>query len=215
MSSSVMVKFYLNGKKQIGKAIEINKLKNLLIGSYFCDELENIINEKVKDAGEYWINEFIGYLHVDEDIGIPAINGEIKLPKDFAGKILFPENPTAAEIRAGKYNRVYGWGKRTQDGKWYSSDSFYKARLAFEKQLEEEKRNFFILKKNKESIDYYKLNPEQQSNLSEDLSWKKEVLKELEEKIYICQYMIDLFNDVSQLFEENWNDYVIGFIYIC
>ena len=92
MSTNAIVKFYLNDKTFVGKAVCINKLKKLLDGWNLCEELVPFFNSYVKDAGDYWYRDFAGYVLKNEDIGFPVVDGEIELPKDFNGKILFSEN---------------------------------------------------------------------------------------------------------------------------
>ena len=212
MSTSAMVKFYINGEKLVGKETCINKLKNLLDGWDMCDELIPVCNDKVKDAGDYWYRDFIGYLNKSEDIGFPVINSEIELPKDFSGEILFSD-PTVDEIKAGKYNKVYGWKKETHQGRWYDSDSFYRARLEFERKEKEYVSELLRLEALKNTVQYYTLKEEEMQRLEDDLSYNKDMLEEVKDKIYICQYMIDLMETMADMYGENYNDFCNVFVW--
>jgi hypothetical protein len=212
MSTSAMVKFYINGEKFVGKETCINKLKNLLDYWDMCDELIPVCNNKVKDAGDYWYRDFIGYLNKSEDIGFPVINSEIELPKDFSGEILFSD-PTVDEIKAGKYNKVYGWKKETHQGRWYDSDSFYHARLEFERKEKEYASELLRLEALKNTVQYYTLKEEEMQRLEDDLSYNKDMLEDVKDKIYICQYMIDLMETMADMYGENYNDFCNVFVW--
>lgn len=212
MSTSAMAKFYLNGEKFLGKETCINKLKNLLDGWNMCNELVPVCNDKVKDVGDYWYRDFVGYLHTDMDIGFPVVNGEIELPKDFKGEIAFSE-PTVDEIKAGKYNKVYGWKKETNQGCWYDSDSFYRARLEFERKEKEYASEILRLEALKNTVQYYTLKEEEMQRLEDDLSYNKDMLEEVKNKIYICQYMIDLMETMADMYGENYNDFCNVFVW--
>lgn len=212
MSTSAMVKFYINGEKFVGKETCINKLKNLLDGWNMCNELIPVCNDKVKDAGDYWYRDFIGYLHTGRDIGFPVVNGEIELPKDFKGEIVFDEL-TVGEVKSGKYNKVYGWKKETNQGCWYDSDSFYRARLEFERKEKEYASELLRLEALKNTVQYYTLKEEEMQRLEDDLSYNKDMLEEVKDKIYICQYMIDLMETMADMYGENYNDFCNVFVW--
>ena len=212
MSTSAMVKFYLNGEKLVGKETCINKLKNLLDGWNMCNELIPVCNDKVKDAGDYWYRDFVGYLHAGRDIGFPVVNGEIELPKDFKGEIIFDEL-TVSEVKSGKYNKVYGWKKETNQGCWYDSDSFYRARLEFERKEKEYASELLRLEALKNTVQYYTLKEEEMQRLEDDLSYNKDMLEDVKDKIYICQYMIDLMETMADMYGENYNDFCNVFVW--
>lgn len=212
MSTSAMVKFYLNGEKLVGKETCINKLKNLLEGWNMCEELIPVYNDKVKDAGDYWYRDFVGYLHTSKDIGFPVINREIELPKDFSGEITF-DDLTVDEVKSGKYNKVYGWKKETYQGHWYDSDSFYRARLEFERKEKEYASESLRLEALKNTVQYYTLKEEEMQRLEDDLSYNKDMLEDVKDKIYICQYMIDLMETMADMYGENYNDFCNVFVW--
>jgi len=207
---SIDISFYLNGERKLGKTICVDKLKTLMDGWDFCEELESVSNIKPNNASEYWYQDFLGYIcKKDWDCSVELTDGKIYLPKyyDFSKLKL-------TEKKSDDCYPVYFWKVEQIAGRWYSSDSFYKAKLSFENLLAEEQKELYNLTKLKNSIEYYKLNEEQRNDLQQDLLYKKDTVKELENKIYICQYMVDLFDNVLQLFGGDWEDYIIGFITI-
>jgi len=212
MSTDAIVKFYLNNKVFVGKAVCINKLKNLLDGWNLCEELVPISNDYVKDAGDYWYRDFAGYVSKDKDVGFTAVNGEIELPKDFDGEILF-ENPTIEDIKAGKYNKVFNYKKETKRGVWYNAGSFYNARLEFENEEKKYKTELNRLEALKNTIQYYTLKEEEQQRLEEDISFNRDMLEDIEDKIYICQYMIDIMETMTDIYGENYKDFTSVYIY--
>jgi len=213
MSTNAFVKFYLNSKTFVGKAVCINSLKNLLDGWNLCEELVPISNDYVKDAGDYWYRDFAGYVLKNEDIGFSVVDGEIDLPKEFNGKILFSENPTIEDIKAGKYYKVFKWKKETNQGQWFNSGSFYNARLAFESQEKKYKTELNRLEALKNTIQYYTLKEEEQQRLEDDISFNREMLEETESKIYVCQYMIDIMEVMADMYGENYNDFTSVYVY--
>ena len=212
MSTNAIVKFYLNNKTFVGKAVCINKLKNLLDGWNLCEELDPISNDYVKDAGDYWYEDFAGYISKDEDIGFCVVNGEIHLPKDFSGEIQYA-NPSIDDIKAGKYNKVYKYKKETNRGQWFNTDSFYNARLKFESEEKKYKTEFNRLEALKNTIQYYTLKEEEQQRLEDDISFNRDMLEDVEDKIYICQYMIDIMETVAGMYGENYQDFTSVYIY--
>jgi len=213
MSTNAIVKFYLNGKIFVGKAVCINKLKNLLDGWNLCEELVPIFNDYVKDAGDYWYRDFAGYISKDKDIGFPVVNGEIELPKDFNGEIFFSENPAIEDIKAGKYNKVFNYKKETNQGNWYNSGSFYNAKLEFENKEKKYKTELNRLEALKNTIQYYTLKEEEQQRLENDISFNREMLEDTESKIYVCQYMIDIMETMADMYGENYNDFTSVYVY--
>ena len=194
MSTDAMVKFYLNGEKFVGKEVCINKLKVLLDGWNMCEEVVPDYNDKVKDAGDYWYRDFFGYLSVDEDIGLPVVNGEIELPKV-------------------KYNKVYGWKKQSNRGCWYNSDSFYHARLEFENKEKNYRTELARLEALKNTIQYYTLKEEEKQNLEDDISFNKDMLEDITNRIYMCQYMIDTMYTMADMYGEKYDDFCTVFIW--
>ena len=213
MSTDAMVKFYINGEKLVGKEVCINKLKVLLDGWNICEEVVPDCNNKVKDAGDYWYRDFFGYLSIDKDIGLPVVNGEIELPKDFKEEITFPENPTVDEIKEGKYNKVYGWKKQSNHGCWYNSDSFYHARLEFENKEKNYRTELARLEALKNTIQYYTLKEEEKQNLEDDISFNRDMLEDITNRIYICQYMIDTMYTIADMYGEKYDDFCTVFIW--
>ena len=212
MSTNAIVKFYLNSKLLVGKEVCINKLKSLLDGWNLCEELVSISNNYVKDAGDHWYRDFAGYVSKDKDIGFPVVDGEIDLPKDFNDKSLF-ENPTIEDIKAGKYNKVYSYKKEINRGQWFNSGSFYNARLAFENQEKKYKIELSRLEALKNTIQYYTLKEEEQQHLEDDISFNRNMLEDIEDKIYVCQYMIDIMETMADMYGENYNDFTSVYIY--
>lgn len=212
MSSSVFVKFYLNGKQMVGNTVCIDKLKELLDGWSWCDELISVTNKENTDANEYWYEDFLGYRKAIPDSDI----SEIHLTRDSSETSV--DDVSIEEMKSPdfkkNYVKVYGWKKEETNGEWYNSDSFYNAEQKFTEKLislREELRNLLNMK---DSIEYYKLNESQQERLDEDISWKKEIVEEYEYKEYICQYMVDLFDTMTDMFGESWKDSMLAYIYI-
>ena len=216
MSTYANVDFYINDVK-VGKTVVINVLKNLLEGWDMCDELSPIYNDKVEDAGVYWYEEFIGYLEKDGDVWGKARadeRDEIHLDRNFyIETIPFVSNPSIEDIKAGKFYKIYGWKKETYKGNWYNTNSFYNARIRFENKLKEEKEKFGRLERIRYSIDYYNLNDEGLEKFNDDFDICKDIIEDLENKIYVCQYMINTIEFVSDMFGQNFDDDVKLFLY--
>ena len=213
MSSSVFVKFYLNGNQMVGNTVCIDKLKELLGGwNNWCEELVSVTNKEKNDANEYWYEDFLGYQK--SHLGENEIS-EYHAPK---GEIVTLEDVSLEEMSSPNFNKnyikVYGWKKENTHGEWYDSDSFYNAGQKFTERLiflREELRKLLNMK---DSIEYYKLTEGQQERLDEDISGKKENIEEYEYKEYICQYMVDLFETMTDMFSKSWEDKMLAYIYI-
>lgn len=223
MSTSVCVKYYI-GENQIGKNFYVNKLKTLLVGWNFAD-IDTVENPVVDNAGEYWYNSFYGYLPVEKvssqflsrtimDNGklcLYLVKGEDMNCSDF----IFPTIEQIQEENFFKKNvSVFYYEKEEYNGNWYNSNSFYTARLNYEKQLKEHQDSLLKLKSIKDSFEYYKLNEDQKESLNEDIDFHQEISEELSEKIYMCQYMIDTLSLLSDTYSEN-NEECLAYIYIC
>lgn len=222
MSTSVYVKFYLNGKKQIAKTACLNTLKQLLDGWSWTDELQPVYNKNYnKEAGSYWFEEFIGYLSKDK------ITDELK-PRIKDNIILFEKEESIDSLEfvevdlkdiqsddfEEKYVKLYGYKKENYNGDWFNTDSFYKARIKFEQKEKEFKNELERLLRLKDSIGYYTLTSEQKTELDEDVEYRKDMLEDYASKVYICQYMIDTLEMMHDMYHDDWNDECVAFIYL-
>jgi len=214
MSTYANVDFYINNVK-VGRTVVINALKNLLEGWNMCDELSPTYNDKVEDAGVYWYETFLGYIKKDEWGKAKADSkGEIHLERTFyVSTIPFITNASIEDIKAEKFYKVYGWKKEAYNGNWYNTNSFYNARIQFENKLKEEKEKLGKLERIRYSVDYYNLNDEGLEKFNDDFEICKDIVEDLESKIYICQYMIDTIEFVSDMFGQNFDDDVKLFLY--
>lgn len=213
MSTNAIVKFYLNGKTLVGKEVCINKLKSLLDGWSLCEELVPISNDYVKDAGDYWYEDFAGYVEKGNELEkYVDLKGEIHLAKDLSKEIQYA-NPSIDDIKAGKYYKVFKWKKETNRGQWFNSGSFCNARLAFENQEKKYKTELSRLEALKNTIQYYTLKEDEQQHLEDDISFNREMLEDTESKIYICQYMIDIMETMADMYGENYNDFTSVYVY--
>jgi len=222
MSTSVYVKFFLNGKKQIAKTAYLNSLKQLLEGWNWTDELQPVYDKNYnKEAGLYWFEEFIGYLPKDK------ITDELKTRiKDNIIHFEKEENIDSLEFVEldlkemqsddfkEKYVKVYGYKKENYNGDWFNTDSFYKARIKFEQKEKEFKNELERLLRLKDSIGYYTLTSEQKTELDEDIEYHRDMLEDYSSKVYICQYMIDTLDMMKDMYYDDWNDECIAFIYL-
>lgn len=58
----------------------------------------------------------------------------------------------------------------------------------------------------KNTVQYYTLKEEEMQRLEDDLSYNKDMLEDVKDKIYICQFMIDLMETMADMYGENYND---------
>ena len=117
------------------------------------------------------------------------------------------------DIKAGKYNKVYGWKKQSNHGCWYNSDSFYHARLEFENKEKNYRTELVRLEALKNTIQYYTLKEEERQNLEEDISFNRDMLEDITNRIYICQYMIDIMYTMADMYGEKYDDFCTVFIW--
>jgi hypothetical protein len=126
--------------------------------------------------------------------------------------------PTIEQIQEENFFKknvsVFHYEKEEYNGNWYNSNSFYTARLNYEKQLKEHQDSLLKLKSIKDSFEYYKLSEDQKESLNEDIDFHQEISEDLSEKIYMCQYMIDTLSLLSDTYSEN-NEECLAYIYIC
>ena len=225
MSTNVTVKFYLKGKEFVGNSVCLDKLKNMLDGWSWGEELIPISNPDVKDAGVYWYENFKNYVpteKIPEDMTsrIKAVdkhlelhlNKDEELPEELYANITCEilKSPTFG----GDYVRVYNMKSEEYRGWWFDEDSFYNARLMNEKRAATIKVELAKLVAMKDSIEYYKLTPEQKETLCEDIDFRSDVLQSYEDKIYICQYMIDALEMMAEMYGKSYSDKCIAFIYL-
>jgi hypothetical protein len=222
MSTSVYVKFFLNGKKQIAKTAYLNSLKQLLEGWSWADELQPVYDKNYnKEAGLYWFEEFIGYLPKDkitDELKARIKDNIIHFEKEENIDSLEFVEVDLREVHSDdfkeKYVRVYGYKKENYSGNWFNIDSFYKAKIKFEQKEKEFKNELERLLRLKDSIGYYTLTSEQKTELDEDIEYHRDMLEDYGSKVYICQYMIDTLDMMKDMYYDDWNDECIAFIYL-
>lgn len=222
MSTSVYVKFYLNGKKQIAKTVCLNTLKQLLDGWSWSEELCSVHSKDYnKEAGIYWFEDFLGYLpknKITDELKSRIKNNTIHFEKEENIDSLEFAEFDLKEMQSDDFEeknvKVYGYKKENYNGDWFNTDSFYKARIKFEQKEKEFKSELDRLLRLKDSIGYYTLTSEQKTELDEDIEYRKDMLEDYSSKVYICQYMIDTLDMMQEMYYDDWNDECIAFIYL-
>lgn len=112
-----------------------------------------------------------------------------------------------------EYYSVGFLSNRVLQGDWYDIDSFKNAKKEYEDELAKSKEE--LDKKNaiKNSIDYYKLDEDQKSELCSDIACDEEDYEDMEWKKEVCGYMIS----VLHFYEEGYfteGDYKSKKVYV-
>ena len=160
MSVDIHVKFYLNGKDFIS-SVYLNRLKTLLEGWSWIDELIPVFNDKVENPGKY------------------SCNGQ----------------------------------EYEYHGEWFNISSFMNAADKLKAEREKYTANLGRLNLIKNSVDYYKLDVEQSERLDSDISFNSDMVEELNDKIYVCQYMADTLYMMADMYGKSYDDYCMIFVY--
>lgn len=224
MSTNVYVKFYVNDKN-VGKAVCIDKLKSMLSGWYWGDELVPIFNLNIADAGDYWYEDFLAYVLLKDlprELKDRVVNKNekliLKLEEGEEIANYLSVQVSTEEIKSPdfhtKYVQVFGWKKETYKGSWFDENSFYNARIENEVKLKEFKEKHQKLLSIKNSVEFYKLEEEQKNCLVEDIEFQQDIIEEYEMKVYICQFMIDALEMMADMYGETYSDKCICFIYL-
>ena len=224
MSRNIFVKFYVK-ENQVGKTLCLDRLK-LLFDGWNSDPIINDVNNPlVKNAGEYWYEDFYGYVDFEKlperyksRIEIKQDRKFLHVEKDekFDEGLFF--TPTFEQLQDEDFHiknvEVYHQIRGENQGSWYDVNCFFSARLNYEQKLKEVKDKLFKIKNLKDTIEYYRLSEEQKESLTDDIEFQQETADGLEDKIYMCQFMIDTLSMLSDNYG-NYEDECVVFVYEC
>ena len=205
MSTDVVVKFYLNGKEFVGKAVCINMLKELLDGWSWAEELVPITNELVDDAGKFVSDEFeyyVDYNNIPEKYKslVETVNESKEIHFDEIPSDFCPETEDILKSDGINLVRVYELETINLKGNWFDESSFGNAINAYEKKVSDLRDKFNSLLGIKKSVEYYKLSDKEMERFNDDFEFYKELLEDYENKVYICRHMIDTMSMFAEMY---------------
>lgn len=198
MSYSIFGKIFNNGQ-QVAEGV-FDRLKNLCEMNYSAD-MEDVKNIDApadsEHVGEYYYNSFAGYMKTSELDKLTRID-DPENPCDF----VIDENQESLLTKdlenEDGYTSIYVRNKREHNGSWYNADSFLNACEIYKEQKEQKEVSLRKLNDILSSKDYYLLDSDGKSDLTEDISNLKDDIDDIEYKIAACDemfYILDFYSN--------------------
>lgn len=213
MSRNVFCKFYLNDK--FVKEVIIDKLKT--ITDNYTLEFDGDYNTNIdtsEDVLEYWGLVADELLIPDDDVYDVDENGDITFVKGAENKYTDITNTLKMEQIGNVGKKCFYFKKVNYRGSFYTAEIFARERDRYALKLKEERDALTRLQGLRDNISYYTLENEEKEELLQDIGWAEESVELYEDKIYMCQYMIDTLELIKDMFGSSWNDNIKVFIYV-
>lgn len=231
MSTYAYAKLYLFHEDKDGQTslvnendIDVNYMKNLLLGSSWPDELEGYDADISAELGVKIGYDMIGYLDpkmaaqmkddgylTDENEHSLFVN-ELTDIHTLSEKYSFKQKADSPEVQ--KWKKVYRkTGSYSQV--WVTEGMLSDAAEKYAGDLAEKYKSFFEKEQLTKSLEYYKLTEDQKEALNEDICCLKDSIEECKISIQSCYQMIGAIDGFKEANEKDYSDRVECCLYLC
>lgn len=228
MSTYAYANFYLFDKDKNFEKKEsfcANYMKNLLIGSYWINDLEGWnykLPENITNPDPNY--DFLGYISKsclekidksDRRFVLDETDDKIYVSELFdIEKYRNTDDLVLSVSDTSSYKKLYR-KNGSYNGVWLNINILSGLCEKKEADVKQRIENLFKKKLMKDSIEYYKLTEDAKECINSDISYEEEDVDELFEQVASLRQLIGAADFFKEAYSKSWEDEIVIYLYLC